>query len=181
MGNEETIIGSVKIRKDARNKVVGKAKYTADIPMENLKYGFIVRSPHHHARIIEIDKSQAAKSEGVLAVLTAEDIPGSVVFGPLVQDQPSLAQDVVRHLGEPVALVIANTWEEARNGGELLQITYEPLEAVFDPVRALEPGAPQFHPDGNLASELNVFDGDIVRGFEPAEYIFEELFELPGI
>jgi CO/xanthine dehydrogenase Mo-binding subunit len=181
MSETEKVIGKKKIRKDARDKAVGRALYTADIPMENLKYGYIVRSPHHHARILEIDKTQATKSEGVLAVLTAEDIPGNVVFGPLVQDQPSLAQEVVRHLGEPVALVIAETLEKAQDAGDKIKIKYEPLEAVFDPVQALEPGAPQIHADGNLLSELNVFDGDIINGFEEADIILEETFDLPRI
>ena len=181
MGNEKEIIGSVKIRKDARDKVLGKAKYTADIPMENLKHGYIVRSPYHHARILEIDKTSAAQLKGVLAVLTAEDIPGSVVFGPLVQDQPSLAQDIVRHLGEPVALVVADSRDVAQEAGELLNVTYEPLDAVFDPLQALEKGAPQIHPEGNLVSNLNVIEGDLEGGFKEADHILEETFILPRI
>ena len=181
MSNEKPIIGRVKIRKDARDKVVGKARYTADIPMEDLKHGYIVRSPHHHARILEIDKIEAAKLEGVLAVLTAEDIPGAVIFGPLIQDQPSLAQDIVRHQGEPIAMVVADSRERAREAGELLKITYETLEAVFDPIQALGPGAPRIHPEGNLISELNVSDGDVSSGFEEADLILEETFELPRI
>jgi CO/xanthine dehydrogenase Mo-binding subunit len=181
MGKQESIIGSLKIRKDAWDKVLGKARYTADIPMENLKYGCIVRSPYHHARIQEIDKAKAMEVKGVLAVLSADDIPGSVVFGPLIQDQPSLAREVVRHQGEPVVLVIAETWEKAQQAGDLVNITYKELDAVFDPIQALKEGAPQIHPDGNLASELNVSDGDIKSGFEEADFILEEVFELPRI
>ncbi len=174
-------IGKAEIRKDAWQKAEGKALYTADIPADNLKYGVVFRSPHHYARILEIDTTSALKMPGVLQVLTAEDIPGDKIFGPLVPDQPSLAQEVVRHLGEPVALVIAETRQEALAARGKIKVSFESLTPVFDPVLAAKPDAPQLHKDGNIITELNVQDGDIKRGFEEADIILEEVYHLPRI
>ena len=174
-------VGNPEIRKDAWSKVAGKALYTADISVDNLRHGYILRSPHHHARILDIDKSAAFELPGVLAVLSAEDIPGAKVFGSLVPDQPSLADGVVRHLGEPVVLVVAETRAIAKRAGEMIYISYENLEAVFDPVKALQPGAPKIHDSGNKLTEINVSNGDLKKGFEEADIILEETFQLPRI
>ncbi len=174
-------IGKANIRKDAWEKASGKALYTADIQVENLKYGVILRSPHHYARILEIDKTLALKMPGVLQILTMDDIPGEKVFGPLVPDQPSLAKDVVRHLGEPVALVVAETRQEGFAASEKIRITYEPWEAIFDPVLAAEPDAPKIHQGGNVVKEINIQDGDVASGFEESDFILEEVFHLPRV
>ncbi|TFG47991.1 MAG: hypothetical protein E4H33_04965, partial [Anaerolineales bacterium] len=174
-------IGKKEIRKDAWDKAAGKAMYTADIPALDLKVGLVVRSPHHYARIIEINKKPALEIPGVLAVLLSEDIPGEKVFGALVPDQPSLADDVVRHLGEPVALIVAENKAAAENARERIEITYQVLTPVFDPVQAAKSDAPQLHPGGNVVTELNVGDGDINKGFEEAEFILEDTYTLPRI
>ncbi len=174
-------IGKAEIRKDAWEKVSGKALYTADIQVENLKYGAILRSPHHYARILEIDKTPALDSPDVLAVLIADDIPGETRFGSLVPDQPSLAQDVARHLGEPVALIIAESLKVAREARDKVIVTYEPLEPVFDPVLAARPDAPQLHEGGNIVTELNIVEGDIDHGFAEADTILEEVYHLPRV
>ena len=174
-------IGKAEIRKDAWQKAAGKALYTADIPVDNLKHGVVFRSPHHYARILEIDATSALKMPGVLQVLTAEDIPGDKIFGPLVPDQPSLAQEIVRHLGEPIVLIIAETRQEALAAREKIIVTFEPLTPVFDPVLAAKPDAPQLHEEGNVITELNVQDGDIKRGFEEADIVLEEVYHLPRI
>jgi len=176
-----SVVGNPEIRKDAWCKAAGKALYTADIHVEDMKHGFILRAAYHHARILDIDISPAFNVPGVLAILTADDIPGAKVFGSLIPDQPSLADGVVRHLGEPVVLVIAETKDIARKAGELININYEPLEAVFDPVDALQPDAPKLHDSGNNVSELNVSEGDVIKGFKEADFILEETFRLPRI
>lgn len=181
MAEAYNTIGKTVIRKDAWDKAAGKALYTADIRVEDLSWGSILRSPHHYARIGEIDPSPALEIPGVLAVLTAEDIPGAKVFGPLIQDQPSLADGVVRHLGEPVALVIAEKRQIADRAREMIRVKYQELEPVFDPVAAARPDAPRLHPDGNLASELHIEEGDLAAGFEAAEVIIEHTFSLPRI
>lgn len=181
MADQYQAIGKTEIRKDAWAKASGKALYTADIPVEGLSCGLILRSPHHHAQILEIDTSTAKKMPGIQAVLTSLDIPGDKVFGPLVQDQPSLAVDVVRHLGEPVVLIIAESREQAQAASANILINYEILPAIFDPVEAAKSDAPKLHDDGNILSELHVDSGDLKAGFEAADQILEDTYYLPRI
>ena len=174
-------IGKSMLRKDGWDKTTGRALYTADIPVENLRIGMILRSPHHYARILEIDKKQSLEIPGVLAVLTSDDIPGSKVFGSLIPDQPSLAIDVVRHLGEPVVLIVAETKEIAEEAAKQIQVSYEPLMPIFDPVLAAKEDAPHLHKDGNIITHLNITDGDVEAGFEKADFILEDTYILPRI
>ena len=102
MVEKKLTIGKSELRKDAWDKATGAAKYVADIRLDGYAHGAIVRSPHHYAGIKSIDPEPALSTPGVLRVLTAADIPGAKTFGALLQDQPSLAIDYVRHIGEPV-------------------------------------------------------------------------------
>jgi len=181
MADQYQAIGKTETRKDAWAKASGNALYTADIQVEGLSCGLIIRSPHHHARILEIDISAAKIMPGIQAVLTSQDIPGDKMFGPLVQDQPSLARNVVRHLGEPVVLIIAESRDQAQAASANIQIDYETLPAVFDPVEAAKPDAPKLHEGGNILSELHVGSGDLKTGFEEADQIHEDTYYLPRI
>ena len=116
MSGNPITVGKAEIRKDAWAKVTGAAQYVDDVALPGLAVGMVVRSPHHHARIVQIDAGAARALPGVIAVITAEDVPGSKTFGPLVQDRPALAVDVVRHMGEPVAIVVAESKTAARRG-----------------------------------------------------------------
>lgn len=174
-------IGKSEIRKDAWAKVSGNTLYVADISERGLRHGKILRSPHHHARILKIDTVAAHCVPGVIAVLTSHDIPGSSTFGPLVQDRQVLARDVVRHMGEPVVLVVAETKSIADRAAKTISIQYDPLPAIFDPLEALQPGAPKVHPQGNLLTEYDVSNGDLQAGFDQAEIILEETFSVPRI
>ena len=181
MTDQFRTVGKSLRRKDAWDKTTGKALYTADIPVENVRVGLIIRSPHHYARILEIDKERSLEVSGVLAVLTSDDIPGAKEFGPLIPDQPSLARGVVRHLGEPVVLIIAETKLAAEEAATQIQISYDPLTPVFDPIQAAKEDAPQLHQDGNIITELNICDGDIEKGFQDADHILEDTYNLPRI
>jgi CO/xanthine dehydrogenase Mo-binding subunit len=181
MPSKSTIIGQSAIRKDARDKVTGEAAYTADISLPNMRYGAILRSPHHHARVKAIDTSTIPQNSGVITVLTTEDIPGNQLFGALIQDQPVLAKDVVRFVGEPVALVIAETKQAACEALIEILVDYEILEPVFDPQEALSPQAPKVHPSGNLATRYEVCEGDVELAFSQADLVIEETFSVPRI
>src|SRR5207237_1569001 len=108
-------------------------------------WGHTLRSPHVHARISDIDISEALTMPGVHAVLTHQDVPGRKTYGLEFSDQPVLAIDRVRYFGEPVALVAAEHPEEARRAAEKIRVRYEPLEPVVDPERATE--QEPLHPD----------------------------------
>jgi CO/xanthine dehydrogenase Mo-binding subunit len=175
------IIGKPEIRKDAKDKVIGSAQYVADKISDTTLYGALVRSPYHFARIKGIDSSAALKSKGVVRVITTQDIPGSKLHGPLVQDQPVLALDYVRHMGEPVALLIADTRSGASSAVELVEVMYEPLDPVFDPVEAINSGSTNLHSGGNLVTEYLFSEGDAAKGFSQADVILGEKFKLPRI
>ena len=174
-------IGKPERRKDLLPKVTGFTRYTSDIAGPDAWTGLVLRSPHHHARLLGIDTARARCLPGVQAILTGADIPGSKTFGALVPDQPALAVDTVRHLGEPVALIVAATPEIARQAADLVAVGYEVLPAVFDPCAALEPGAPQVHPDGNLLSHFRLETGDLEAGFAGSEVILTATFEVPRV
>lgn len=180
-GPETSTLGKSEIRKDTWEKVTGKARYTGDIPGGQIGVGMLLRSPHHHARILRLDVSRARRSPGVRAVLTAEDIPGIKVIGPLIEDEPVLAGDTVLHMGQAVALVVAGDRDAAERALKEIDVEYQPLPAVFDPVAALQPGAPRLHAAGNLAVEYDVSSGDPEAALAEAEVVVEETFLVPRV
>jgi CO/xanthine dehydrogenase Mo-binding subunit len=131
-------VGESVRRVDAIPKVTGEFAYASDLFAAGMLWGHTVRSPHAHARIVEIDLSQALTMPGVHAVLTHADVPGAKTYGLEFPDQPVLAIDRVRYFGEPVALVAAEHPEQARRAAERIGIEYELLEPVVDPERATE-------------------------------------------
>lgn len=181
MAESRLTIGKAEARKDAWSKVTGTAEYVDDLLPGAALIGRVVRSPHHHARIISIDTRAAEAIPGVVAVLTAAQVPGSKVFGALVQDQPALAVDKTRYLGEPVALVIARDKTAAQRGVKAVVVEYDPLPAVFDATQALAPDAPRVHPNGNLLTCYDIADGDPAAALAQAEVVIRQTFEVPRI
>jgi CO/xanthine dehydrogenase Mo-binding subunit len=139
-------VGETVRRSDATPKVTGEFAYASDLFAAGMLWGHTVRSPHAHARILEIDISQALTMHGVHAVLTHADVPAAKTYGLEFPDQPVLAIDRVRYFGEPVALVAAEHPEQARRAAEKVRVEYEPVEPVVDPERATE--QPPIH-EGN--------------------------------
>ncbi len=131
-------VGELVARVDAPPKVQGSFLFASDLHAAGMLWGHTLRSPHAHARIVGIDLSQALTLPGVHAVLTHEDVPGSKTYGLEFPDQPVLAIDRVRYVGEPVALVAADHPEQARRAAEAIRVEYEALPVVDDPERALE-------------------------------------------
>src|SRR5918996_249736 len=132
-------------RSDATPKVTGEFAYSSDLHAAEMLWGKTVRSPHPHARILEIDVSEAVAMPGVHAVLTHEDVPGKKLYGLEFPDQPVLAIDCVRYFGEAVAIVAAEEPEQARRAAAAVRVEYEPLEPIADPERATE--MPPLHVD----------------------------------
>ncbi|MCE1252289.1 MAG: xanthine dehydrogenase family protein molybdopterin-binding subunit [Anaerolineae bacterium] len=182
--NEKQLTGKVgesPRRKDAFSKVTGAACYTADVALEKTAFGVLVRSPHHHALVKNITTLAALAVPGVIAVLTSADVPAAKVFGPIIVDQPVLALERVRHVGEPVALVVAETREIAERAAALVEVSYDILDAVLDPRAALKPGAPLVQDGGNLLTQYEVVNGDTQTGFAQADLIFEDDFSVQRI
>ncbi|MFD9126836.1 xanthine dehydrogenase family protein molybdopterin-binding subunit [Kitasatospora sp. NPDC059571] len=147
-------LGTSPLRTDALPKALGIYPYAADLWAEGLLWGAVLRSPHVHARIVSVDTSAALALPGVHAVVTATDLASC----PPAGDRPVLAAEVVRHHGEPIAAVAAETPDTARLAASLIVVEYEPLEAVTDPEAAFN--APPLHPDGNLLRHLPLRTGD---------------------
>jgi len=135
-----------------------------------------LRARFPHALIKRIDTSKAKALPGVHAVLTAEDIPGQKNHGLVIADWPALAHEKVRYIGDPVAIVAADTREIASQALELIEVDYEPLPVVGDPVYANTPDAPKVQESGNLLKHIKVRKGDMDQGFAEAEVILEKTF-----
>ena len=176
-----SVVGKSMARTDAREKVTGRLTYGADYPQEGFLHGKILRSPYPHALIKAIKTEKAKKILGVVAVLTAKDVPGRNGFGSNIPDQPVVCEDKVRFVGDGVALVAAETEELASKALSLIEVEYEPLPAVFDPCEAIRPGAPHVHEKGNLLLHNKLRKGDIEKGFDEADVILERTYKVPFI
>jgi carbon-monoxide dehydrogenase large subunit len=168
------VIGASIRRKEDARFLVGEGRYTDDIVFPRQSFAHILRSPHAHARIRSIDTGAAETMPGVLAVLTGADIAAAGLGGlpcgwgvtdrlgkPMAEPaHPLLVQDTVRHVGDNVAIIVAETREQARDAAEAIQIDYEPLPCVTTPVEALADGAPLVHEKapGNLCYDWEIGD-----------------------
>ena len=153
-------IGVSARRVDGVPKVTGAYAYAGDLEAEGMLWGVTLRSPHASARVDAIDVSVARRGAGVAAVLTAADLPGKTTIGLEFCDQPVLAADVVRYVGEPVALVAADTPEHARLAAASIEVEYAPLPVVSDMEDALRADAPQVHEFGNVLRHVHILHGD---------------------
>ncbi len=190
-----TVIGRSVERIEGRTKVTGEATYAADVKLPGMLYARVLRSPVPHARITSIDTSAARALPGVVCVLTAADLPPAR-FGRGVRDMPVLCGEVVRHVGDRVAAVAAESLDIAAEALTLIEVEHEELPAVFDPQEALEPGAPAVHPDfgsykgattlpeprpANLHAHTRFDKGDIDAAFAESDLIFEDTFRVAPI
>ncbi|MCQ8782023.1 xanthine dehydrogenase family protein molybdopterin-binding subunit [Mangrovibrevibacter kandeliae] len=167
-------IGAKVLRKEDRRFITGRGRYVDDMSVPGMAYAVFVRSPHAHAKIGGVDTGAAKSMPGVVGVLTGEDLRGdgigNLICGWMVHSKdgspmkmgawPALAADVVRHVGQAVAVVVARSRDEARDAAEAVAVTYEELPAVIEAAKALEPGAPQLHPEapGNLIFDWELGD-----------------------
>ena len=153
-------VGTSARRVDGIPKVTGAFAYGSDLDAENSLWGFTLRSPYASARIRSIDVSAARRGEGVAAVLTADDLPARRTFGLEFCDQPILGDGVVRYVGEPVAIVAAESLEEARQAALAIVVDYEPLVPVTDMEEALRPDGPRVHDFGNILRHVHIVHGE---------------------
>ena len=180
------IFGSGIRRREDPRLITGTATYTDDLTLAGMAYAAMLRSPHAHARIKRIDVSRARRASGVLAAFTAEDVGDALKPLPCawlvpnanlkVAVYPPIAKDVVRYVGDLVAVVVAETNYQAYDALELIEVDYEPLPAVVDPKAAVGTGAPQLHAGvpGNEAFHWIVAGGDVDAAFKSADLVVKE-------
>lgn len=161
-------------------KATGTAPYGADLVRDGMLHLKVVRSPHAHARILEVGAADALAIPGVEAVLTAKDVPFNR-HGRAIQDEAVLAADRVRMIGEPVAAVVAVSEAVAAEGAARVRVRYEVLPAVLSPREALEPGAPRLHDGGNVLARQAIQRGDAEAGLARADVTVEGTFTTPFI
>src|SRR5581483_4817539 len=143
---EFVAVGKPVGRVEGEAKVTGAARYAADVVLPGTLWAKCLRSPYAHARILRVDTRRAAALPGVHAVLTAADLPDRL-WGRWLKDMPVLARDVVRFVGEKVAAVAAEDPDTAEEALSLIEVEYEELPTVFDPLAAIRPAAPILHPN----------------------------------
>lgn len=166
---------------DGEAKVTGRLLYADDYYPEGMLAGKVLWSVHPHAEILSIDTTAARAVPGVVAVLTADDVPGANGFGSLKPDHPVLCKDRARYVGDAVAVVFAETEEAAERSRREIRVEYRKLEGVFCPQRALEPDAPKLFPEGNISKHLVHEIGDVKTAFTEADVVVEGHFETPFV
>ena len=184
----ENVIGRTQIRKDGISKVIGTAKYGADVNFPDQLYGACARSPHPHARILAIHTEKALEVPGVRCVITGKDYPEP--YGQFIADQPIVALDKVRYQGEPVAAVAAETEEAAREAAGLIEVEYEILPVV-NTIEDSMKNETLIHEDWdsydcssvcfpvqgtNIGDQFHLNKGDVEKGFAEADHIVESKF-----
>lgn len=184
-------IGKPLPRIDAMGKVTGATKYAGDYTMPNMLHAMVLRSGHASARILSVDTSRARALPGVVAVLTAADLPGTEVATDIPgvtgtakragTDAPILASDRVRFLGEAIAIVAAESVQTAEKALELIQVDYEPYPAVFDPEAAMQPGAPIVTEPDNIVARWRIVKGDADAAMKSADVIVERTYKTQFI
>jgi carbon-monoxide dehydrogenase large subunit len=183
------VVGRPTPRIEGQLKVTGKALYSADLNLPGTLWGKVLRSPISYGRIKNIDISKARQVPGVKAVITGRDVTG-LRIGRCIYDTPVLADGMVRFIGEKVVAVAAETEDAADQALDLIEVDYEELEPLLDPVEAARPDAPVLHPDllsykglpvpveklSNVFAYLKWGKGDIAAGFKQADLIVENTF-----
>lgn len=182
-GDAFRVVGRPWRKVDATAKVTGQTRFADDLFFPRMLFAKLLRSPHPHARITRIDPSKALRAEGVKAVLTGGDLP--IPFGilPVSQDEHALAVDKVRFVGDPVAAVAATTEDAAAAALDLIEVTYDRLDAIASIDDALDGSKNRLHDygaDGNLHKLVNLEFGDVDAGFREADLVREDLFFYEG-
>ena len=176
-----SVIGKSVPRVEGVLKVTGQAKFAGDISLPGMLIGKVLRSRYAHAKILNVDVSKARKIKGVKAVITGKDTAGKT-WDLLNRDILPLAIDKVRYIGDEIAAVAAVDEDVANEALDSIDVDYQVLPAVFDPIEAMQPGAPQIHDVLlNILKKVSVNHGDVERGFAESDHIFEDEFATRSV
>ena len=177
---EDYGVGARAFRTDVRDKVLGRGEYCDDLYLDGMAHASAVRSQYPRARVLDIDPSAALALPGVLAVLTADDVPHNKV-GHLQQDWDVMIAkgDITRCVGDAVCLVVAENEAVLKQAKELVKVDYEPLEPVRTIQEARAADAPSLHPNGNLCQQRHVTRGDARAALAQSKYVVTQSYRTP--
>ena len=173
-------VGDRAFRTDVRGKVLGNGAYCDDIEMEGMVHASAIRSQYPRAKVLDIDASKALELPGVLAVLTAEDVPNNKV-GHIQQDWDVFIAKgaITRCVGDAICLVVAEDEKTLAQAKKLVKISYEPLEPVRSIQEAMAENAPKLHPNGNLCQQRHVTRGDAKTALANSKYVVTQSYKTP--
>ena len=176
--NAHNVVGKGRVRPDAIEKVTGDAIYTDDLVFDNMLYASVRRAGVPHAFLKSLDVSKAKALPGVVAVLTADDIPAEHNHGLVVFDWPVMVGigERVRYVGDALAIVAAETQEIAEQALALIEAEFEPQTVITNAVQSYQPDAPKLHESGNLLKHIKVRKGNMEEGFAKADVVLEHTF-----
>lgn len=180
-GQTLRVVGTNAYRVGSGSRLSGRARFAADIAVEGALTVVALRSTRHHALVTELDVAAAEAEPGCVRIFTAKDIPGRNRHGIINKDQPLLAEDKVRCVGEAIALVAAESPDAAKRALERIRIRYRDLPMVLDAEEALRPGAPEVHESGNLLVKKTVRRGNPEEAFNHADVVVERVYTTPHI
>ncbi|MBG0771297.1 MAG: xanthine dehydrogenase family protein, partial [Anaerolineaceae bacterium] len=171
------------------DKLTGKLLYTNDLSFENMLVGKALRANVPHGRVKKVDITRAEKMPGIVKVLTSKDIPGENIFGAITPDQPVFCTDRVLYMGDTLALVVGETEEQVEAALAVIEVEIEPLPVVSTIAEAISPDAPILHPRlkvthpemPNMLIHWHVGKGDIQKGFEESDLIYEHTYTVPFV
>ena len=174
----DAAIGGSHVRIDSIAKVTGRTRYVEDLPVPGLLHAHVLRSPHHHARLLRLDPLGAAELPGVVRIITALDIPGVNGLDGYSRDEPVLAAvgDTVRQKGAPIALVVAGSRREAQAAAAAIQVAFEILPHTFDLDEALGGAAAPIYPGGNVLGRHAVKHGDLEAALAGSDLVLETAY-----
>jgi CO/xanthine dehydrogenase Mo-binding subunit len=186
-----TTIGESLQRVDILDKVQGKTVFGADLSFPGMLYARALRSNFPHAKILHVDVERAKRVSGVVTVVTGQEVAQYGLFGMTIKDQPILAVDKVRYIGDPIAAVAAIDEEAAEEALSLIRMEYKELPSIFDPVESMKPHSPLIHENmmdyehtpvaiplagTNICSHFRLLVGDVEEGFSSSDEVFEDTF-----
>ena len=173
---ETNVVGKRLPRVDAYERVSGSAVFPSDVHLPNMLYGAILRCPHSHARVRQVDTNAASKMPGVRAVISGATPEADLVWKKDAAGEMRLFDPHCRYEGEAVAAVAAETPYQARDAINAIRVDYEVLPFVADERRALQDGSPPVHSKGNLSKTDTYERGDVTKGFAAADVVLEETY-----
>ena len=180
---EEWKIGARVKRPDVREKVLGYGKYPDDLYVDGMLHAVALRSKYPRAKLLSLDKEEALKEEGVVAIFTAQDIPGKKTVGHIVKDWEAMIGigETTRFLGDPVALVVADTRDHADRAKDKIKVEYEVLPFISSLDEAKKEGAVLVHPEykGNIAQERHISRGDAEKAIAESDFTYTAVFSTP--